>query len=128
VGKRSRKRGRGPSGKSVAVGVYDDAVRRHEAALVELAEARVRMETLENLLIAAVVTNGSPLQVNYPPPGSRLELAAHERDGGVLLFVTDLNEAGDGQEGKDDADEDRMDRRGLESNDGLQRRRDQPGL
>ncbi len=101
MGKKRRKRGRGPSGKSVAANVYESVVQRNETLLAELAAARVRMEAIERLLIAVVRTAGSPMQVDYPPADSKLELSAHERDGGVLLFLTDLK-ADDGQEGKDD--------------------------
>jgi len=102
-GKRKRK-GHGPAGKSVALTVHEGVARQLDELRAEQARLVERNHRLEGLIIAVVIKAGGILDVDNLPPNRDYGLQGQDRDGGMVLIVTD-SEAPEGQ-GGNDADED----------------------
>ena len=123
---KKRRRGHGPKGKSVDLSVHLGVARQLDQTRVELAQAVNRVHNLEALLIAVVRAAGGILDVDFLPEWCEFGIESERRDGGVILILTGTEKPPEGQEGKADADDDRVGDGDVESGDGLHA--DQPRL
>ena len=98
MGKKRKRKGHGPAGKSIALSVHEGVTRQLDELRADHVKLTHRNHRLEALIIAVVIKAGGILDVDNLPPNRDFGLEGQDREGGMILIVTD-SEAPEGQGG-----------------------------